>query len=152
MWSNSIPIFLLFSLASISTCSLTTWQSWCQYWMTPNTHLPSIQQSEPNKGGPSAWLRLQSWRCTTGCGEILIMGNWLSTTCTALCDYLGVWLTVCSSFQLALLSVSCCDSRGIQGPPSKQAIWSVTCKGDIFVSEPTKELEASLYPTPCDQM
>ncbi|XP_051958981.1 tectonin beta-propeller repeat-containing protein 1-like [Xyrauchen texanus] len=53
---------------------------------------------------------------------------------------------------LALLSVSCCDSRGIQGAPSKQAIWSVTCKGDIFVSEPTKELEASLYPTPCDQM
>ncbi|KAK7134549.1 hypothetical protein R3I93_017845 [Phoxinus phoxinus] len=53
---------------------------------------------------------------------------------------------------LALLSVSCCDSRGVQGPPSKQAIWSVTCKGDIFVSEPTKELEASPYPTPCDQM
>ncbi|XP_055031440.2 tectonin beta-propeller repeat-containing protein 1 [Misgurnus anguillicaudatus] len=53
---------------------------------------------------------------------------------------------------LALLSMSCCDSRGIQGPPSKQAIWSVTCKGDIFVSEPTKELEASPYPTPCDQM
>ncbi|XDV44648.1 hypothetical protein PO909_012897 [Leuciscus waleckii] len=53
---------------------------------------------------------------------------------------------------LALLSVSCCDSRGVQGPPSKQAMWSVTCKGDIFVSEPTKELEASPYPTPCDQM
>ncbi|KAK7122830.1 hypothetical protein R3I94_019817 [Phoxinus phoxinus] len=53
---------------------------------------------------------------------------------------------------LALLSVSCCDSRGVQGPPSKQAIWSVTCKGDIFVSEPSKELEASPYPTPCDQM
>ncbi|XP_030630072.1 tectonin beta-propeller repeat-containing protein 1 [Chanos chanos] len=53
---------------------------------------------------------------------------------------------------LALLSVSCCDSRGIQGPPSKQAIWSITCKGDIFVSEPTPSLEASPYPTPCDQM
>ncbi|XP_062382179.1 tectonin beta-propeller repeat-containing protein 1 [Sardina pilchardus] len=53
---------------------------------------------------------------------------------------------------LALLSVSCCDSRGIHGPPSKQAIWSVTCKGDIFVSEPTPELEASPYPMPCDQM
>ncbi|KAF3853366.1 hypothetical protein F7725_014054 [Dissostichus mawsoni] len=38
---------------------------------------------------------------------------------------------------LALLSVSCCDSRGIQGPPSKQAAWSITCKGDIFVSEPS---------------
>ncbi|KAG5262500.1 hypothetical protein AALO_G00275800 [Alosa alosa] len=53
---------------------------------------------------------------------------------------------------LALLSVSCCDSRGIHGPPSKQAIWSITCKGDIFVSEPTPELEASPYPMPCDQM
>ncbi|KAM7371040.1 hypothetical protein PAMP_010540 [Pampus punctatissimus] len=53
---------------------------------------------------------------------------------------------------LALLSVSCCDSRGIQGPPSKQAIWSITCKGDIFVSEPTPSLEAMPYPTPSDQM
>ncbi|XP_075890776.1 tectonin beta-propeller repeat-containing protein 1 [Nelusetta ayraudi] len=53
---------------------------------------------------------------------------------------------------LALLSVSCCDSRRIQGPPSKQAIWSVTCKGDIFVSEPTPSLEAVPYATPCDQM
>ncbi|XP_031595489.1 tectonin beta-propeller repeat-containing protein 1 [Oreochromis aureus] len=53
---------------------------------------------------------------------------------------------------LALLSVSCCDSRGIQGPPSKQAIWSITCKGDIFVSEPSPGLEAVPYPTPCDQM
>lgn len=53
---------------------------------------------------------------------------------------------------LALLSVSCCDSRGVQGPPSHQAIWSVTCKGDIFVSEPSTGLEASPYPTPCDQM
>uniref|UniRef100_A0A3B4TLW8 Tectonin beta-propeller repeat-containing protein 1 n=1 Tax=Seriola dumerili TaxID=41447 RepID=A0A3B4TLW8_SERDU len=53
---------------------------------------------------------------------------------------------------LALLSVSCCDSRGIQGPPSKQAIWSITCKGDVFVSEPSPSLEAMPYPTPCDQM
>uniref|UniRef100_A0A3Q3JWM7 Tectonin beta-propeller repeat-containing protein 1 n=1 Tax=Monopterus albus TaxID=43700 RepID=A0A3Q3JWM7_MONAL len=53
---------------------------------------------------------------------------------------------------LALLSMSCCDSRGIQGPPSKQAIWSITCKGDIFVSEPSPHLEALPYPTPCDQM
>uniref|UniRef100_A0A8C4ZZN1 Tectonin beta-propeller repeat-containing protein 1 n=1 Tax=Gadus morhua TaxID=8049 RepID=A0A8C4ZZN1_GADMO len=53
---------------------------------------------------------------------------------------------------LALLSVSCCDSRGIQGPPSKQAIWSVTCRGDIFVSEPSPALEALPYPTPCEQM
>uniref|UniRef100_A0A3B5A0T5 Tectonin beta-propeller repeat-containing protein 1 n=1 Tax=Stegastes partitus TaxID=144197 RepID=A0A3B5A0T5_9TELE len=53
---------------------------------------------------------------------------------------------------LALLSVSCCDSRAIQGPPSKQAIWSITCKGDIFISEPSPGLEAMPYPTPCDQM
>uniref|UniRef100_A0AAQ5YI69 Tectonin beta-propeller repeat-containing protein 1 n=1 Tax=Amphiprion ocellaris TaxID=80972 RepID=A0AAQ5YI69_AMPOC len=53
---------------------------------------------------------------------------------------------------LALLSVSCCDSRGIHGPPSKQAIWSITCKGDIFISEPSPGLEAMPYPTPCDQM
>ncbi|KAK5615338.1 Tectonin beta-propeller repeat-containing protein 1 [Crenichthys baileyi] len=53
---------------------------------------------------------------------------------------------------LALLSVSCCDSRGIHGPPSRQAIWSITCKGDIFVSEPSPALEAMPYPTPCDQM
>ncbi|KAA8581780.1 hypothetical protein FQN60_003361 [Etheostoma spectabile] len=53
---------------------------------------------------------------------------------------------------LALLSDSCCDSRLIQGPPSKQAIWSLTCKGDIFVSEPCPSLEAMPYPTPCDQM
>ncbi|KAF7663767.1 hypothetical protein LDENG_00201350 [Lucifuga dentata] len=53
---------------------------------------------------------------------------------------------------LALLSMSCCDSRGIHGPPSKQAIWSITCKGDIFVSEPSPSLETMPYPTPCDQM
>ncbi|XP_056153261.1 tectonin beta-propeller repeat-containing protein 1 [Lampris incognitus] len=53
---------------------------------------------------------------------------------------------------LALLNESCCESRGIQGAPSKQAIWSVTCKGDVFVSEPSPGLEGSLYPTPCDQM
>lgn len=56
------------------------------------------------------------------------------------------------TIKLALLSVSCCDSRRIQGPPSKQAIWSITCKGDIFVCEPSPCLEAMPYPTPCDQM
>ncbi|XP_053269232.1 tectonin beta-propeller repeat-containing protein 1 isoform X1 [Pleuronectes platessa] len=53
---------------------------------------------------------------------------------------------------LALLSVSSCDSRRIEGPPSKHAIWSITCKGDIFVCEPTPGLEVVPYPTPCDQM
>ncbi|XP_043840145.1 tectonin beta-propeller repeat-containing protein 1 isoform X1 [Dromiciops gliroides] len=53
---------------------------------------------------------------------------------------------------LALLSTSCSESRRIQGRPSPQAIWSVTCKGDIFVSEPSVNLEASMHPMPCDQM
>ncbi|XP_044534885.1 tectonin beta-propeller repeat-containing protein 1 [Gracilinanus agilis] len=53
---------------------------------------------------------------------------------------------------LALLSTSCSESRRIQGRPSPQAIWSVTCKGDIFVSEPSVDLEAPGHPMPCDQM
>ncbi|XP_044289286.1 tectonin beta-propeller repeat-containing protein 1 isoform X2 [Varanus komodoensis] len=53
---------------------------------------------------------------------------------------------------LSLLSMSCCESRQIQGPPSPQAIWSLTCKGDIFVSEPSPGLEAAVSPVPCDQM
>ncbi|XP_028670052.1 tectonin beta-propeller repeat-containing protein 1 [Erpetoichthys calabaricus] len=53
---------------------------------------------------------------------------------------------------LTLLSLSCNESQGIQGAPSKHAIWSTTCKGDIFVSEPIPSLEASPYPLPCDQM
>ncbi|KAJ7305878.1 hypothetical protein JRQ81_010244 [Phrynocephalus forsythii] len=53
---------------------------------------------------------------------------------------------------LALLSVSCRESRQIQGPPSHQAIWSLTCKGDIFLSEPSPDLEATTHPMPCDQM
>ncbi|KAL4670089.1 hypothetical protein H8959_008643 [Pygathrix nigripes] len=53
---------------------------------------------------------------------------------------------------LALLSLSCCESRKVQGRPSPQAIWSITCKGDIFVSEPSPDLEAHEHPLPCDQM
>ncbi|XP_053132794.1 tectonin beta-propeller repeat-containing protein 1 [Hemicordylus capensis] len=53
---------------------------------------------------------------------------------------------------LALLSTSCCESRRIGGPPTHQAIWSLTCKGDIFVSEPRPDLEAPSHPMPCDQM
>ncbi|XP_075292648.1 tectonin beta-propeller repeat-containing protein 1 [Opisthocomus hoazin] len=53
---------------------------------------------------------------------------------------------------LSLLNMSCCESRRIQGPPSHHAIWSVTCKGDIFVSEPSPELEAGPHLMPCDQM
>ncbi|NWW47546.1 TCPR1 protein, partial [Pedionomus torquatus] len=53
---------------------------------------------------------------------------------------------------LSLLNMSCCESRRIQGPPSHHAIWSVTCKGDIFVSEPCPELESGPHLMPCDQM
>ncbi|KAG8433064.1 hypothetical protein GDO86_017369 [Hymenochirus boettgeri] len=53
---------------------------------------------------------------------------------------------------LVLLSMSCCESRKILGPPSNQAIWSVTCKGDIFVSEPTPDLESLTNASSCDQM
>ncbi|XP_065540455.1 tectonin beta-propeller repeat-containing protein 1 isoform X3 [Lathamus discolor] len=53
---------------------------------------------------------------------------------------------------LSLLNMSCCESRRIQGPPSHHAIWSVTCKGDIFVSEPSPELEDGPQVMPCDQM
>uniref|UniRef100_A0A673UPR8 Tectonin beta-propeller repeat-containing protein 1 n=1 Tax=Suricata suricatta TaxID=37032 RepID=A0A673UPR8_SURSU len=53
---------------------------------------------------------------------------------------------------LALLNLSCCESRRVHGRPSPQAIWSVTCKGDIFVSEPSPDLEAPEHMLPCDQM
>uniref|UniRef100_A0A8C3WAV1 Tectonin beta-propeller repeat-containing protein 1 n=1 Tax=Catagonus wagneri TaxID=51154 RepID=A0A8C3WAV1_9CETA len=53
---------------------------------------------------------------------------------------------------LALLNLSCCESRRVHGRPSPQAIWSVTCKGDVFVSEPSPDLEAPERPLPCDQM
>ncbi|KAM4820783.1 tectonin beta-propeller repeat-containing protein 1 [Thomomys bottae] len=53
---------------------------------------------------------------------------------------------------LALLSLSCSESRRLPSLLSPQAIWSVTCRGDIFVSEPTPGLEAQEHPLPCDQM
>ncbi|XP_004840529.1 tectonin beta-propeller repeat-containing protein 1 isoform X1 [Heterocephalus glaber] len=53
---------------------------------------------------------------------------------------------------LALLSLSCCISRKVHGRPSPRAIWSVTCKGDVFVSEPSPDLEAQDRLLPCDQM
>ncbi|XP_043945647.1 tectonin beta-propeller repeat-containing protein 1 [Protopterus annectens] len=53
---------------------------------------------------------------------------------------------------LAVLNLACCECRGSQGPPSHQAVWSVTCNGDIFFSEPYQCLEAVPYPVPCDQM
>nr|XP_025131367.1 tectonin beta-propeller repeat-containing protein 1 isoform X4 [Bubalus bubalis] len=53
---------------------------------------------------------------------------------------------------LTLLNLSCCESRRMHGRPSPQAIWSVTCKGDIFVSEPGPDLEGPERRLPCDQM
>nr|A9JRJ2.2 RecName: Full=Tectonin beta-propeller repeat-containing protein 1 [Xenopus tropicalis] len=53
---------------------------------------------------------------------------------------------------LVLLSMSCYESRKLQGAPSSQAIWSVTCKGDIFVSEPKADLESVTNGRSCDQM
>ncbi|KAM4697520.1 tectonin beta-propeller repeat-containing protein 1 [Rhinophrynus dorsalis] len=53
---------------------------------------------------------------------------------------------------LVLLSMSCCESRKVQGSPSPQAIWSITCKGDIFVSEPEADLESLSNSKSCDQM
>ncbi|KAF6083247.1 tectonin beta-propeller repeat containing 1 [Phyllostomus discolor] len=53
---------------------------------------------------------------------------------------------------LALLNLSCCESRKVLGRPSPQAIWSITCKGDIFVSDPSPDLEAPERQQPCDQM
>ncbi|XP_048223554.1 tectonin beta-propeller repeat-containing protein 1 isoform X2 [Perognathus longimembris pacificus] len=53
---------------------------------------------------------------------------------------------------LSLLSLSCSESRRLHSRLSPQAIWSITCKGDIFVSEPSPDLEAQEHPLPCDQM
>lgn len=53
---------------------------------------------------------------------------------------------------LAVLSLACCDSSEIHGPPSHQALWSITCKGDVFVSEPSPSLEAAQHPMPSDQL
>lgn len=98
----------------------------------------------------------QRWPIRLAAATELEMHDWV---CEQAPPYLSWQTEKTSSFlslplilKLALLSVSCCDSRGIQGPPSKQAIWSITCKGDIFISEPSLALEAIPYPTPSDQM
>ncbi|XP_034046238.1 tectonin beta-propeller repeat-containing protein 1 isoform X2 [Thalassophryne amazonica] len=53
---------------------------------------------------------------------------------------------------LHLLSDCCCEYRGIRGPPSRQALWSTTSKGDIMVHEPSFSLEAPVNTLPCDLM
>lgn len=54
--------------------------------------------------------------------------------------------------QLSLLNESCCESRALQAPPSKQALWAVTTKGDIMAHEPSPCLEAPAQYLPCEQM
>ncbi|XP_056143993.1 tectonin beta-propeller repeat-containing protein 1 [Lampris incognitus] len=53
---------------------------------------------------------------------------------------------------LSLLCESCCECRGIKGPPSRQALWSTTCKGDIMVHEPSFSLEATANTLSSDLM
>ncbi|XP_016084950.1 tectonin beta-propeller repeat-containing protein 1-like [Sinocyclocheilus grahami] len=53
---------------------------------------------------------------------------------------------------LSLLNESCCASRGLGEHPSKQALWAVTCKGDVMVHEPSPSLEAPAQYLPCDHM
>ncbi|KAM6913664.1 tectonin beta-propeller repeat-containing protein 1 isoform 2-T2 [Lycodopsis pacificus] len=53
---------------------------------------------------------------------------------------------------LCLLSDCCCECRGITGPPSRQALWSTTSKGDIMVHEPSFSLEAPAHTLACDLM
>lgn len=54
--------------------------------------------------------------------------------------------------QLSLLSDCCCESRGISGAPSRQALWSTTSKGDIMVHEPSFTLESTAHTHGCDLM
>lgn len=53
---------------------------------------------------------------------------------------------------LCLLSDCCCECRGIAGPPSRQALWSTTSKGDIMVHEASFSLEAAANTLACDLM
>uniref|UniRef100_A0A8C2QA54 Tectonin beta-propeller repeat containing 1b n=1 Tax=Cyprinus carpio TaxID=7962 RepID=A0A8C2QA54_CYPCA len=53
---------------------------------------------------------------------------------------------------VSLLNESCCASRGLGEHPSKQAMWAVTCKGDVMVHEPSPSLEAPAQYLPCEHM
>lgn len=54
--------------------------------------------------------------------------------------------------QLSLLSDCCCECRGIAGPPSRQALWSTTSKGDVMVHEPSFSLETTANALASDLM
>uniref|UniRef100_A0A6Q2XQ74 Tectonin beta-propeller repeat-containing protein 1 n=1 Tax=Esox lucius TaxID=8010 RepID=A0A6Q2XQ74_ESOLU len=53
---------------------------------------------------------------------------------------------------LSLLTGCCCEARGIRGRISRQALWSVTTKGDVMVHEPSPCLESLTQTLPCDMM
>ncbi|KAM9394301.1 tectonin beta-propeller repeat-containing protein 1 [Pholidichthys leucotaenia] len=53
---------------------------------------------------------------------------------------------------LCLLTDCCCECRGITGPPSRQALWSTTSKGDIMVHQPSFSLEAPAHTMASDLM
>ncbi|XP_075880246.1 tectonin beta-propeller repeat-containing protein 1 [Nelusetta ayraudi] len=53
---------------------------------------------------------------------------------------------------LSLLSDCCCECRGITGPPSRQALWSTTSKGDVMVHEPSFSLETTANALASDLM
>ncbi|XP_066293154.1 tectonin beta-propeller repeat-containing protein 1-like isoform X1 [Branchiostoma lanceolatum] len=49
---------------------------------------------------------------------------------------------------LTAISLACCELQGCKGAPTSRAVWSTTCRGDIFVYEPTHDMEI----TPANQM
>lgn len=51
-----------------------------------------------------------------------------------------------------LFSLFCCESWKVQGCLFLQVIWFIICKGDIFVSEFSLDLEVYEYFLFCDQM
>ncbi|KAJ3600361.1 hypothetical protein NHX12_031346 [Muraenolepis orangiensis] len=53
---------------------------------------------------------------------------------------------------LSLLTRCCCEWRGIWGPPSRQALWATTSKGDVMVHEPSPILENTAHPLACEAM
>ncbi|XP_022101839.1 tectonin beta-propeller repeat-containing protein 1-like isoform X2 [Acanthaster planci] len=44
---------------------------------------------------------------------------------------------------VSALSLACCESRGINGPPLPNAAWCITCRGDIFVYDTLPNMETA---------
>ena len=64
----------------------------------------------------------------------------------------SVGVSLCVFLQVSLLVECCCEARGIRAPLSRQALWSVTSKGDVMVHEPSPCLEAPIHTLTCDLM